>query len=605
MDGNIYIDIWFNKKQFGKCAFDNDKRVTSQAEEFFKTILGDGYRERGTLFDEYAQLIRKSTPSARIVWTGEFLTCFLEVCKLKFTETYYVCSKFSKNSFFYVRLDDEDLKALLSGWYRFFWGYSTGKEIRDMTATVESNVERDSLLPSIDRRYIMITNDLLWDRDRYSILKTENIDDSNNVRVMTKMFKTSDPDKNIVKIPEFNEEQIQLMMETYEQHKDIPVEKYEMDLEPIKDWSGGVRGKYQDMLYAACSSFLRVLPRYAFMPIGIGKNGKSAFEGMIGSVIGKDNIGNIPHEECMTWDHLYSVQTIWMNCPGETPDDFFSKNTDSFKIMAAHESKTCKKKGSSIGVNIKHEYMQFINENEMPTFGKDVKALLDRIYPIRFSVDFSENPIDDYANKAFVEDREYMPRLVGQILAMAHYYSQEDHKWTISQEAKAELDTIKEYAAPNVGFYNKFVLFFSEYDKFKTVQKEYLNYGNLNGEEYSPKDVSSSDLYFSNYKHRVSNGKHKYVIKDGGSVNRIAISDKFRSRTLTDNTTLEEFHKVGGSLLSRLEAEFVSCKEKKRKELNSMLVTEEEKKQMLQDKLIAAETLKIIAEKDSSYGYRR
>ena len=601
------LEVYFDSGMFGLEASDDAKRPTNRAEQMFKLVLGDGYNNRGTLFDEYRDILaKKSSQEMRVIWTNKMLNEIFEFCKLKFSDIYYVRSKYSENKFFYYRFDDEDLASVLNEWHTFFWGAKTGKEGENLFKTIKGNISRNNILPSIDRNYIMITNDLIWDRVNTVILRADELEDITPApKVMTRMFQTSNPDKNIVKIPNLDSDQVKLLIDTFNSHKDIPVEEYEMDLQPLVDWAMNNRGRYQDMLYGACAPYKSALPRFAIIPIGTGANGKSVYEGMIASGLGGDNVGTIPWHEIMSWDHLFEVQTIWMNCPSETIDGYFTKNTDDFKTMAAHETKTCRKKGASVGIKIKHEYFQFINENEMPEFGKDVKALLDRIYPIRFANDFSQNPIDNYAENMFVVDKEYMPRFIGQSLAMAHYYSNPDHKWEMSKEARAELDTIRDYAAPNVMYYNKFVLFIASYDKFRTVRNDFIKYGALCGEEYSSKAVSANDLYFSNYKDRVENGKHRYAISDGGSVNRIRLSEDYRSKTLTNGLKLSDFHESGGSIINALEAEFAECRADMQKDINGMLITDEEKKQRLSDKNVAIETLKRIAEKDSKYGYRR
>ena len=593
-----YVEV-YHDQSIGDGFMDKNKQLTEKAQQLLSLVFGEDYRTTSQIFNEYMGLSLKSTKESRVIWTSKILNEMFEFCKLKFSDVYYVRSKYARNKFFYYKIDDEELRAVLREWHDFFWGVKTGNEIKDLFETIKCGVSRENILPSIERNYILITNDLVWDQRKTEIIGVDELDGiTPSPKVMTMMFQTSNPDKNIVKIPDLDSDQIKLLLDTFNSHKDIPVEEYEMDLQPLKDWAMGNRGRYQDMLYGACALYKSALPRLSIIPIGTGANGKSAYEGLIASGIGGDNVGTIPWHEIMSWDHLFEVQTIWMNCPSETIDGYFTKNTDDFKTMAAHETKTCRKKGASSGIKIKHEYFQFINENEMPEFGKDVKALLDRIYPIRFANDFSDNPIDNYAEKTFVDDKEFMPRFIGQSLAMAHYYSQDGHKWVMSKEARSELETIKGYAAPNVMYYNKFSMFISSYDKFKTVLKDFLNYGSIIGEEYSNKSISTNDLYFSNYKNRVEDGKHRYVIRDNGSSNRIKLSEDFRSRTLTNNLKLSDFHDSGGSIISALENEFAKCKAEMQKDLRGMLITDEERKQRLSDRNVVNATLIKIAEKD-------
>lgn len=593
-----YVEVYHNQS-IGDGFMDKNKQLTEKAQQLLSLVFGEDYRTTSQIFNDYMGLSLKSTKESRVIWTSKILNEMFEFCKLKFSDVYYVRSRYAKNKFFYYKIDDEELRAVLREWHDFFWGAKTGNEIKDLFETIKCGVSRENILPSIERNYILITSDLVWDQRRTEIILVDELDGiSPAPKVMTMMFQTSNPDKNIVKIPDLDSDQIKLLLDTFNSHKDIPVEEYEMDLQPLKDWAMGNRGRYQDMLYGACALYKSALPRLSIIPIGTGANGKSAYEGLIASGIGGDNVGTIPWHEIMSWDHLFEVQTIWMNCPSETIDGYFTKNTDDFKTMAAHETKTCRKKGASSGIKIKHEYFQFINENEMPEFGKDVKALLDRIYPIRFANDFSDNPIDNYAERTFVDDKEFMPRFIGQSLAMAHYYSQDGHKWVMSKEARSELETIKGYAAPNVMYYNKFAMFISSYDKFKTVLKDFLNYGSIIGEEYSSKGISTNDLYFSNYKSRVQDGRHRYVIRDNGSSNRIKLSEDFRSKTLTNNLKLSDFHDSGGSIISALENEFAKCKAEMQKDLRGMLITDEEKSQRLSDRNVVNATLIRIAEKD-------
>lgn len=540
----------------------------------------NGVNQFGSLYGRYVDLLNgKSSAESRAAWTGEILSRLFEVNRLKGSVTCYVSSNYARNKFLCRRFDDEDLDAWVGEWHRIFWGYRSGSEIKKACDSVVANINSRGLIQCLDRRFIMVGDELVWDRSISELVLLDGLSDSDKYpvkpRIFSSCFDTPHPDKNTVKIPKFENWQIELLLQTYDENKDLPVNKRKTDIKAVKDWADGSVGIYWDMMYELSAMFLKSYPRLCFLNIGVGCNGKSALEGLAGTIIGGANMGRIPANETASWDHLYTLQTIWLNCPNETPKGYFEKNTDEFKTVAAHETFTCKKKNASNGVDITADFVYILNVNQTPTFDKDSEACIDRIYPVVFRADFSNRMVQEFAKKTYCEDKEFIPKILGQILALAHYYSNPKHEWEMSQDAKDEIGNLRTFASPNVNYYKIFNKFVRAYSGINLVKKDYLQWGKANGETYNIKDIAQNDLQFKNYKRQVQpDGKTWYVC--GKQDIRLNINEDFSNIELTNGERLGDYLDNGGSLVYNLEKHYALAKAELLKEEASrdMLNTE-------------------------------
>lgn len=581
----------------------SDDETKHMVKEICAVIEGDNsLMHSNSLFGRYAGLVSKSSAESRAAWTGEMLSRLFDVSRLKGSVTCYVSSNFARNKFLCRRFDDEDLNAWIGEWHRIFWGYRSGSEVRKACDSVVSNIDSRGLIQCLDRRFIMVGDDLVWDRSIPELLHIDELSDTDKYpekpRIFSKCFDTPHPDKNTVQIPKFEDWQTELLLKTYDENKELPINKRKEDIKAVKDWADGVPGVYWDMMYELSSMFLKTYPRYCFLNIGVGCNGKSALEGLAGTIIGGANMGRIPADQTASWDHLYTLQTIWLNCPNETPKDYFEKNTDEFKTVAAHETFTCKKKNASNGVDVTTDFIYVLNVNQTPTFDKDSEACIDRIYPVVFRADFSKRMVNDFAKKTYCEDKEFIPKLLGQLLALAHYYSQPGNEWKMSQDGKDELGNLREFASPNVNYFKLFSKFFRAYEGISLVKEDYVNWGRASGQYYSRKDIAQNDLQFKSFKRQVrADGKTNYV--GNKNLSLMILEEKFRSNTLTGGMSLKDFHEHGGSVIAELEIQYGLAKielEKEAKEsANSLLGGKEVD---LSEESIIRRTMFNVAEKD-------
>lgn len=533
-------------------------------------IDGEGsLNEFGSLYNRYGEMLNKSTAETRVAWTGEMLSRLFEVNRLKGSVTCYVSSNFARNKFLCRRFDDEDLDAWVAEWHRVFWGYRSGSEVKKACDSVVANINSSSLIQCLDRRFIMVGDDLVWDRSSSELVPLNALDNKESYpekpRIFSSCFDTPHPDKNTVKIPKFEDWQVELLIETYKNNKDIPISRRKEEIKAVRDWADGVPGVYWDMMYELSAMFLKTYPRLCFLNIGVGCNGKSALEGLAGTIIGGANMGRVPANETASWDHLYTLQTIWLNCPNETPKDYFEKNTDEFKTVAAHETFTCKKKNASNGVDITTDFIYILNVNQTPTFDKDSEACIDRIYPVVFRADFSNRMVQEFAKKTYCDDKEFIPKLLGHLLALAHYYSQPGHDWEMSQDAKDEIGNLREFASPNVNYFKLFSKFFRAYEGIGLVKEDYVNWGKASGQYYSRKDIAQNDLQFKSFKRQVhADGKTIYV--GNKNLNLLTMSESFSNEVLTNGLRLKDFQEVGGSVIYELEKQYGLAKSELEKE---------------------------------------
>lgn len=499
----------------------------SRGKRFLMTC---GYNETTPLYKEYDRLTeKKSNKADKVNFTARFILSTYRLLKLKEVKIYYVEEG---DSNLYKRCSSfETLRAEIALYYQILFGMDGN--IDDVTKAIENGILPKDLYSEIDRDCIQICDGLYWSRKNADILTVngehagrDNI--PNTKRAFAKMFDTDVGDKNIFIVPKFDEADVKLMLEVYDELKDTSYydwpDKYHFQC--FKDWSRDNLDISYGMMTVPALPFMRILPRGSIFNDGDGHNGKSVLNGLAISIIGKNNVSMVEGSSLGDWDHLVNFQTTWLNIPNETTVDFLQNNTEAFKAMSAQETIDVRKKHGDASISVNCDFPMVFNINKLPNFSEDASAVLSRMFINKFEVDFEAEGrvIKDYAKKTFLADKNTMPTIVGAVLAFAHYYSQDEHLWTESESMVEAKSMLAETAVPRKEYFKWFSLFFDSFSGIKIVKNDFISFGIEEGDSYDGSDISMKQRPFCNSK-RVSDGVGTYY-KIGGE--DIGVFKRFR-----------------------------------------------------------------------------
>ena len=531
-------------------------------------LINCGYDTTTPLYEEYNEYCKNKknqTNKKRTHIISEFILGTFRLLKLKRVDVFYIEEGTSN---LYRRCSSvEDLKGSISLYYQILFGAEEG--IDDAFKSIVSLILPRDKYSEIDRNYIQICDNYYWNRKTAEIVVTGQEKDlrydvmPSTVRCFAKMFDTDMGDKNIFKVPKFDDEDIETMLSVYEELKDVDYYEWpdEYHFQCFKDWSKDRLGFSYGMMAIPALPFMRVLPRGAIFNDGDGHNGKSVLNGLAISILGKNNVSMIKGDELGDWDHLVNFQTTWMNIPNETTVDFLQNNTEAFKTMSAQETLTVKKKHGDESVDINCDFPMVFNINKLPKFSEDASAVLSRMFVVKWDVDFEAEGrvIKEYHKKVFLADKAMMPKIVGAVLAYAHYYSQEEHLWEPSEEMKEAKGILSEVAVPRKEYYKWFSMFMSSFSGIKLVKTDFLKFGSEEGDDYDGSDINMKQRPFSNNK-RVCDGNSTYYKVEGpeiGVFNKFKFTPDLRIRKYMGSLTLEQYHDGGHSLIHAMREDYL------------------------------------------------
>lgn len=569
-----------------------------------------GCEENDPLYKEYCQLVSakeyggKEVPKdKKIAFAAKFMLQMFQVLKLKETNVFYI--GYSGSPLFKKCQSKEELASTVGYWYQVFFGFST--DINKAADSLIAGILPTEFYGAVNRDYLQIASGWYWNIKEAEIYVEDKLPE--NTRVFARLFDTDREDANIFKVPQFDEEHISLMLDTYTALKDLPYNEWpeEYHLQCFKDWSDNNKDVEFGMFTVLALPFMKpTIMRGSVFNVGEGHNGKSVLNGLVTSIIGSRNTTTVSGNDLGSWDFLVDLQTTWFNCPSETELEFLKENTGAFKTISAHETLSIRKKHGDASVPVDGAFPTVFNINKIPDLGDDAPAILSRMFINNFDVDFeaSGREIKDYAKKTFLADRLTMPKITGMALAFAHYYSQNDHLWAPSPSMTAERDALRETATPQYRYVRWFERFFYGYTGVKLLKNDFANFGKIEGEDYDTSGMKTKSLLLKKFG-RVSDAVGtKYCLsgyKDYPVV-RFIMSDKMYIRKYMGSKNWEEFQNGGGSLVHAMMLHYLEKEEEARQRL---AVTGQERTEEELRATVLHNMFKEIEDEQKGWAYER
>lgn len=224
-------------------------------------------------------------------------------------------------------------------------------------------------------------------------------------------------------------------------YEDLP-----MDFEFVKTWANPnvprSTERYWDMMVALAVPFFKKLPKKVYFLNGPSRSGKSAFVNLLHYIFGRRNTSTVRLADLDNWDVNNALAGTLLNAPDEELGGEVSlKAASVFKTIATHgrdhEELNLAKKNSAKGITMIPDFMCYFPSNSIPKFpDKEAGPCMKRAMVIIFSADLSHL---DTGNKDFIEgtieaDPEMFAKLMGQVFALAQFFSTGDREVFISSD---------------------------------------------------------------------------------------------------------------------------------------------------------------------------
>ena len=424
------------------------------------TIVG------GTMIGQQpvVQMVGKGKKQERYAVANSVLRNRYDIVRVNSNETYYYKDK---DDAVYERLTDHKLTTLMRDIYLHCGGAIDPKELKDAADTVKIMTMDE--IDDLNNDLWYVTPRVYWDTNLGELTGKP------RGYCFRRLFDTKHSDKHVVKIPEFNEDQERKMWDTYEEVLDqldngVFEERYEF----IRTWANGSHDVYMDIMRAIAYCFVKKKPVGSYILVGLRRNGKSSFVGLLHTIFGRENTSDVRLSQLGDPHYVNKLKYTMMNAPDEEDEKAIDAQA-SFKTIADHGLLTLSVMRSNEPVQVPCNFMCFYPMNHIPDWrGTGAAACMKRSLIIPFYADLSrfDKKNYDFAKETFTAD--FMCEFMGSVFAYANYYSR--HELEFSGTMISEQETLEEEVDSAVTYRKEFEKYFDGFDTFKTLYQDYINW---------------------------------------------------------------------------------------------------------------------------------
>lgn len=365
----------------------------------------------------------------------------------------------------YERLTDHRLNTIVRDIYLNGGWTVDAKEIKEASDTIKIMTMNE--LDDLNNDLWCITPNSYWSMEKGEMVKRP------EGYCFRKLFDTKHADKHVVKIPEFNEDQERKMWDTYEEVLDqlndgVFEERYEF----IRTWANGNHDVYMDIMRSIAYCFVKKKPVGSYILVGLRRNGKSSFVGLLHTIFGRENTSDVRLSQLGDPHYVNKLKYTMMNAPDEEDEKAIDAQA-SFKTIADHGLLTLSVMRSNEPVQVPCNFMCFYPMNHIPDWkGTGAAACMKRSLIIPFYADLSrfDKKNYDFAKETFTAD--FMCDFIGAVFAYASYYSH--HELEFSGTMLYEQNALEEEVDSAVTYRKLFEKYFDGFDNLRTLYDDYL-----------------------------------------------------------------------------------------------------------------------------------
>ena len=367
----------------------------------------------------------------------------------------------------YERLTDHKLDTIVRDIYISGFGSAEPKELKDAAEMVKRLTVEE--VEDLNNDLWYVTPRVYWDTNLGELT------DKPRGYCFRKLFNTNYTDKHTVKIPEFNEDQERKMWDTYEEVLDqlnngVFEERYEF----IRTWANGSHDVYMDIMRSIAYCFVKKKPVGSYILVGLRRNGKSSFVGLLHTIFGRENTSDVRLSQLGDPHYVNKLKYTMMNAPDEEDEKAIDAQA-SFKTIADHGLLTLSVMRSNEPVQVPCNFMCFYPMNHIPDWkGTGAAACMKRSLIIPFYADLSrfDKKNYDFAKETFTAD--FMCEFMGSVFAYANYYSR--HELEFSGTMTSEQETLEEEVDSAVTYRKEFEKYFDGFENMKLLYQDYINW---------------------------------------------------------------------------------------------------------------------------------
>lgn len=414
--------------------------------------------------EEQGAVITKHKKAEKYSMTNGAVRQQYDILRVNANDTYYYKPV---GELVYERLTDHKLDTIVRDIYISGFGSAEPKELKDAAEMVKRYTTEE--IDDLNNDTWYVTPRIFWDTSLGELT------DNPRGYCFRRLFNTKHTDKHTVKIPEFNEDQERVLMDTYHEVLDqlnngVFEERYEF----IRTWANGNHDVYMDIMRSIAYCFVKKKPTGSYILVGLRRNGKSSFVGLLHTIFGRENTSDVRLSQLGDPHYVNKLKYTMMNAPDEEDEKAVDAQA-SFKTIADHGLLTLSVMRSNEPTQVPCNFMCFYPMNHIPDWkGTGAAACMKRSLIIPFYADLSrfDKKNYDFAKETFTAD--FMCEFMGSVFAYANYYSR--HELEFSGTMTSEQETLEEEVDSAVTYRKEFEKYFDGFDTLKTLYQDYINW---------------------------------------------------------------------------------------------------------------------------------
>ena len=508
------------------------------------------YDDNGTISQESTRpVIAKSISKAQkytLIATQILKTN--NIIRVNSTGQYYYLPQDDPST--YRPLDDRTLEVWARDAYFQAFGAAEPKDIRNTASLTLTMVTSE--LPTLDNDLIFISQNTYWSINQGKLVKNP------QTPCFRRLFDTDFPDKHTVTIPPFTDEQLGKLWYTYSTTlKTLDKTNGEPEDEPyqfVTTWANGNHDVYLDLVRSISYCFVKKKPVGSYVLVGLRRNGKSAFAGMLHTIFGRNNTSMVRLSQLGDPHYVNEISTTMMNAPDEEDEKAIDAQA-TFKSISDHGLLTLSVMRENKPLKVACNFMSFFPMNHVPEWkGTGAAACLKRTLVLPFYADLSEYDKKNYnfAEETFTAD--LMCEFMGYILAFANYYSH--HELKFSPTMLKEQATLEEEQDSALAYLKLFDKYFYGFSSISLLHSDYFNWCRAN--DFRAQTKQEFRFVFRQY---IAN--RKSVMVDGHVKKAYCVPNNSSKQLFMEDSrfpevgSVAELHEKSLSVVERLEAYYV------------------------------------------------
>lgn len=442
----------------------------------------------------------------------------------------------------YRRLTDRELSNMVRDAYLGNGWTVDAKEVKEASDTVKMLTREE--VEDLNNGLWYITDTSYWDTNKGELTRDP------EGHCFRKLFDTKYEDKHVVKIPTFTKEQDQKMWDTYKEVlEQLNSGEFEERYEFIRTWADGSHDVYLDIMRSVAYCFVKKKPLGSYILVGLRRNGKSSFVGLLHTIFGRENTSGVRLSQLGDPHYVNKIRYTMLNAPDEEDEKAIDAQA-TFKIIADHGLLSLSVMRSNEPVEVKCDFMCFYPMNHIPEWrGTGAAACTDRSLVIPFYADLSRFDKKNYnfAKETFTAD--FMCDFMGCVFAYANYYSR--HELEYSKTMVDEKGALEEEVDSALIYRKEFEKYFDGFESLRLLYEDYVNWCKTRDSRISTK--KEFKFVFREY-----NNSRSTTMVNGRAINGYRIPQMnhhllHSGIRFKETGSLEWLHERSASIVERLE----------------------------------------------------